>query len=73
MIKEVTARCDRCGRTVDGLHDEESGYTSGYYVLYGIWEKFAREGERIICDGCMTEDPEYLKEHPGVTGEAERG
>jgi len=51
--------CDRCRK-------EKNGWTgpvmsAGCYVVdKGGWEEHAREGEKIICDECMWNDPKYI-------------
>ena len=55
----VEVKCDRCGQTVNGILDKH--FTAGFYLVeFGSWSKFARQGERRICDGCMHSDPAYI-------------
>lgn len=65
-MKQVQVHCDRCGKIVNGIIDDvpsagfPSRMTSGFYdVSRGCWARFARQGERNVCDGCMSLDPEY--------------
>lgn len=65
----VTIICDRCGATVEGIRSsfEYEGRiintTGGFYDLTLGWERFAKPGEKVICDKCMWADPEYGKEY----------
>lgn len=61
-MSEVTVQCDRCGALVYGLETERG--TSGFYrVAAEPWEPYARPGERVLCDGCMWEDPGYQRDY----------
>lgn len=66
-MRTVTVTCDRCGKTIEGLHfpaDPEPGSiggTSGYYDTSGqTWGQFAKPGEMTVCDACMWADPRYI-------------
>lgn len=62
-IVSITVTCDRCGREVSGM--EGAGGTAGFYrVGEGLWQKYANEGEAILCDACMQSDPRYLADYP---------
>ena len=44
---------------------EGAGHTAGFYrVGEGIWQKYADEGEAILCDSCMQSDPRYQADYP---------
>lgn len=65
-MKATKITCDRCGATVDGFEDTlpvpgvPQKYTAGFYdVSGGYWAKFARGGEKKVCDACMHADPDY--------------
>lgn len=67
-MKQVQIVCDRCKKTIDGIIADvpatgiPNRYTGGFYDLTGgYWGKFARPGEKNICDECMHGDPEYKK------------
>jgi hypothetical protein len=76
MMTDITVVCDRCGKTVEGLHtdaDTENnipGGTSGYYTvdLPSAWVLYANLGEKIVCDECMWSDPRYIADY-GKGGE----
>lgn len=57
----VEIECDRCHQKVMGQIDDTS--SAGVYVVEEgwCWSKFARPGERIVCDSCMWADPRYIK------------
>jgi hypothetical protein len=60
MRESITSPCDRCGKRIDGIRDE--GMTAGYYdVTGGHFSRFARAGERVVCDRCMWTDPRYME------------
>lgn len=66
-MTDVIVVCDRCGKTVHGIHIEPSerdpiGGTSGYYNTAPLspWANFANPGENILCDDCMFADPRYI-------------
>lgn len=65
MDDKVTVICDRCGKTVDGLHVAgPKGFTAGYYDTSGPnWSKYADPDEKIICDDCMWKDSRYLADY----------
>ena len=60
--------CDRCNQRVPGAYQTNTA-TSGFYDLTpgprgkNQWAKYAREGERKVCDACMWADPKYIAEH----------
>lgn len=60
--------CDRCDRVFIGhIFKNNSGneICVGFHrVDEGIWERFAKPGEEIVCFTCMRSDPAYLKEYP---------
>lgn len=64
----VLVYCDRCNRQVKNAF-QTPRYTSGFYdVTSGLngknqWRRYAREGERRVCDSCMWADPKYIAEH----------
>lgn len=53
--------CDRCKRLLIGQSYPK--FTAGYYVVSegAAWEKYAREGEHMVCDHCIQSDPEFQK------------
>jgi hypothetical protein len=64
--------CDRCNKHIGGAFTSrrDTGYfTAGYYdVTPGMhgknqWARYARDGERNVCDACMWADPKYIAEH----------
>lgn len=64
-MADITVVCDRCGKTVEGLHspatETSMGMTAGYYDTSGQpWSDFVDPGERIICDDCMWADARYI-------------
>jgi hypothetical protein len=67
-MSDITVICDRCGKTVKGLHTPADtakgipGGTSGYYTvdLPSHWVLYADPGEKVICDDCMWADPRYI-------------
>jgi len=69
MLKNIKINCDRCGLCINGYFYIDSdfpsrSYTTGYYdVSSGYWRNFARENEKIVCDGCMISSEEYKKMH----------
>lgn len=55
--------CSRCRRRVAGFRRPRADrFTIGYYVVAppAWWARFARPGERIVCDACMWVDPGYV-------------
>ena len=60
--------CDRCHKQVRNAF-RSSTYSAGFYdvtpALGGKnqWARYAREGERNVCDSCMWSDPQYIAEH----------
>lgn len=63
-MAKITVVCDRCGKTIEGLHYSAEnglpGSTAGYYDTTGKpWSDFANEGERVVCDACMWVDARY--------------
>ena len=64
-MSDVTTICDRCGKTIEGMHvpaDETGrGFTAGYYDCSGSpWAEFVEEDEMIVCDACMWAEPRYI-------------
>lgn len=67
-MSDITVICDRCGKTVEGIHtpaDTEKGIpggTGGYYNVAppSAWTLYADVDENIICDECMWSDPRYI-------------
>ena len=55
--------CDRCGEAIDGFETDHG--TMGFYrlTLPSIWARFARSGEKVICDDCMFEDERYRRDY----------
>jgi len=67
--------CDRCGNKIDGFRGEYA--TAGFYDVTGQswWAKYARPGERNVCDDCMWQDAGYRADygvHETSTAEALR-
>lgn len=61
-MSKATVVCDRCGRTVEGLRLINA--TSGFYDMTDeYWKRYAREGERVVCDDCMFKDPNYIADY----------
>jgi hypothetical protein len=64
----VTVKCSGCKELVEGVRG--NGFTGGFYdVAKGEWSKFARPGEKRLCDVCMWSRPEYQLVY-GVQGGA---
>lgn len=60
-FREVEVVCSRCSVTVTGL---ESRYgTCGFYRLTGVWQKYQRVGEQVLCDMCMQNDARYRMDY----------
>lgn len=68
--------CDRCGAKIDGYRGEYA--TAGFYDVTGEswWSRYAKPGERNVCDACMLADENYCRDYgipaPGqlhLTGE----
>ena len=59
-MSNVTVKCDRCKAYVNGM--ETKSATGGFYKVGAgtAWAKFANEGESIVCDACMFDDPRYI-------------
>ena len=59
----VTIICDRCKNIVEGYKSPD--FTGGYYVTSpdSYWNKYANEGENVLCDNCMWDSPEYQKDY----------
>lgn len=70
LIDEVNAilgtlvTCSRCKRQVRGQEFREEGQviTVGFYRLRGAYRKYARPGETVLCEECLTNDPRYIAE-----------
>ena len=60
----VTVICDRCKNLVEGY--KSSDFTGGYYETPSgsYWGNYANEGENVLCDDCMFDDPRYQKDYP---------
>ena len=62
---KVKINCCRCRKTVKGLETEKG--TAGFYKMVGsAWIKYRRNDEIFVCDHCMLNDPEYIKDYPHV-------
>jgi len=64
-MAKVTVICDRCGKTIEGLHSPDTetsmGMTAGYYNTSGQpWAQFVNPGENVVCDACMWADERYI-------------
>lgn len=59
----IQAFCDRCGNLVQGMELPEVGTAGFYRVDMGIWNRYARENEAILCDKCMQNDPRYREDY----------
>lgn len=59
----ITVICDRCGASIDGMRGEFA--TAGFYDTTGQswWSKYAKPGERVVCDTCMWSDPRYRADY----------
>lgn len=62
----VLVYCDRCHKQVRDAyrsHDTTAGFYDVVPGLHGKnhWSRFAREGERNICDACMWADRKYIE------------
>jgi hypothetical protein len=43
---------------------ELDGYTAGFYFVdSGIWQRYAKPGELVLCDKCMRNDPRYIEDY----------
>lgn len=62
-MSKVTIMCDRCKKTVEGLHIMGSGTAGFYQVSSGTWAQFANPDELVICDACMWRDPRYIADY----------
>lgn len=62
----VQAFCDRCGELLHGYEIADEGTTGFYRVDSGIWQRYAREGEAILCDKCMQNDPRYREDYESM-------
>lgn len=62
-MNNVTIICDRCKQSVEGYEGQEA--TGGFYGMGGPgpWAKYARPGERRICDACMHADEGYIRDY----------
>lgn len=62
-IEPAPITCDRCGAKVDGFRGQYA--TAGFYDTAGQswWARYARPGERIVCDACMWADPGYRADY----------
>ena len=65
MISQ-TIVCARCDGVVDGFYNEDG--TTGYYDvrLNHYWSKYGKDNEEYLCDHCMWQDEEYLRDYPTV-------
>lgn len=59
----IQAFCDRCGELIQGLEIEGRATAGFYRVDNGIWRRYANEGEAILCDKCMQNDPRYREDY----------
>jgi hypothetical protein len=62
-MERVNVQCDRCKKMVDGIEDTYS--TGGFYRITkgDYWEKFANDGEKVICNQCMFTDERYIQKY----------
>lgn len=62
-LGNVTVKCDRCGKSIDGLRGEYA--TAGFYDVCGQswWSRYANAGETVVCDACMFADPLYRADY----------
>jgi hypothetical protein len=60
-VSDIT--CDRCGKEIDGFRGEYA--TAGFYDVTGQswWSRYARPGERNVCDDCMWQDAGYRADY----------
>lgn len=62
-MAKVWVECDRCGEVVEGQRFREG--TSGFYdVTRPHTSKYAKPGEKYVCDACMLKDESYLADYP---------
>lgn len=68
-MKNITINCDRCKKDIDGLIDNEFGYTAGFYNIQDncCWSNYRRNDEKYVCDDCMRSDDKYIKEYGLLT------
>lgn len=61
---KVTVKCDRCGKSIQRIHVPDVA-TAGYYMVGKgkAFERYARQGESIVCDDCMHADPAYRADY----------
>ena len=61
---DVTIICDRCHKTIEGWESPEA--TSGFYRSShtgGIWDKYMKPNESVLCDDCMQHDARYQADY----------
>lgn len=63
MTPRLVVYCDRCGRPIEG-HEEPGVWSAGFYRRDEIWGQFMDEGENLVCDSCMQDDPRYQVVYP---------
>jgi hypothetical protein len=62
--KTLYLACCRCRKGI--VTEKMDGVTAGYYDMSnGYWSKYAKNGERILCDHCMQSDPAYKRNFTG--------
>ena len=67
-MTDLLVYCDRCNKRVIGAFQTPHSTSRFYDVTPGRngknqWARYAREGERKVCDRCMWSDPKYIAEH----------